>query len=301
MESLKTLIDSLNLIYYEYDGRSGRLVVDRRCGESDYSMELVSITHLLKRHRIPYRIDKEKNVRISLTPSGLPGRIKEAWHALLGKRRDKQSIYVLSDKRVRGTVNLPVFEIRPLPVSIDFSRYDAIIFTSKNGVSAIDATDRRWKSRPVYAIAPQTAKVVKRLGGQLRFVGKSRHGDSFAAELIAPLKGKRVLYLRASRVVSNLVQILNENGVICDEASVYETVCKSIDASLVPPKHATIIFSSPSTIECFLKQIPWDESYKAVAIGKTTAAYFPPHILPSVAETTSLASCVSKALEINGR
>jgi len=80
---------------------------------------------------------------------------------------------------------------------------------------------------------------------------------------------------------------------------VYETVCTQFDTNIKLPKNATIIFSSPSTIKCFLKNIEWDESFKAISIGDTTAKFFPSHIIPTIADKTSLESCVQKAIEIN--
>jgi len=41
------------------------------------------------------------------------------------------NVYILSDKKVEGAINLPVFEIEFIPQDIDLKSYDAIIFTSK--------------------------------------------------------------------------------------------------------------------------------------------------------------------------
>ena len=106
------------------------------------------------------------------------------------------------------------------------------------------------------------------------------------------------MYLRGAKVVSKLSDILNNNNIKCDEVVVYESVCKKFDKKTILPKNSTIIFSSPSTIKCFLENLTWDESFKAIAIGKTTAKYFPSDITPSISDTTSLESCVSKALEL---
>jgi uroporphyrinogen-III synthase len=210
------------------------------------------------------------------------------------------NIYILSDKKVAHAINLPMFEIRPLYKKIDYSVYDALIFTSKNAFLSIDKMDEEWKKKPAYVIAAQTAKILETLGGKLAFVGKTGHGNSFALEIADLLKGKRVLYLGPKEVVSNLVSILSENGVFCDAEVIYETVCKKYDEKIKLPKNSTIIFSSPSTIKCFFQNAEWDESYNAIAIGETTAKSFPSYIVPYIADTTSLESCVSKALEING-
>ena len=76
-------------------------------------------------------------------------------------------------------------------------------------------------------------------------------------------------------------------------------MCKKYNKKVKLPKNSTIIFSSPSTIKCFFENISWDESFKAVSIGKTTSKYFPQNITPIIADTTPLDACVKKAIEIN--
>ena len=203
------------------------------------------------------------------------------------------SIYILSDKKVDGAINLPVFKINYIKQDINFDSYDALIFTSKNALYSLEHYNENWKTIPSYAIAPMTANIIKELNGNLVFTGITNHGDQFALEIKEKLKGKRVLYLRGSKVVSNLIDTLQ-----CDDKIVYESVCKENNQDLKPLKNSTIIFSSPSTIKCFLDNYDWDDSYKAISIGQTTAKYFPKYIVPIVSETTSLESCVDKANEI---
>lgn len=209
------------------------------------------------------------------------------------------NIYILSDKKVTGAQNLPVFEIHTIQQDIDLSEYDALIFTSKNAVYSLDSMDQTWKEKPAYAIAPQTAKIVEQLKGNLVFTGVEKHGNGFALELCQKLENKKVLYVRGLEVVSELADILKAHAIDCDELIVYETICRKFDTKIILPKNATVIFTSPSTIKCFLKNISWDESFKAVSIGHTTAQYLPSYITPVIADTTSLESCVKKAIEIN--
>jgi len=207
-------------------------------------------------------------------------------------------IYILSDKKVEGAINLPVIDISYIKQSIDVEKYDALIFTSKNAVKAMDSLGEEWKKVPSYVIAPQTAKILKSLGGNLVFTGKQNHGNEFALEIQKELKGKNVLYIRGKKIISNIEEILNNNGVVCLSVAVYETVCKKYDEKIVLPKGSVIIFSSPSTIECFFENIDWDDSFQAVSIGKTTAQYFPSYVKAHISDTTSLVSCVQKAQEL---
>lgn len=208
------------------------------------------------------------------------------------------NIYLLGNKTVPPAITLPMIEIQYIPNIVDLQEYDALIFTSKNGVMGIDKITKEWLSLPSYAIALQTAKVIKEFGGNLVFTGEKSHGDEFAKELIPLLKDKKVLYIRGKEIVSDAVSILKNNDIVCDELIVYETICKKYDKKPILPKNSIIIFSSPSTIKCFFENYTWEESFSAISIGKTTAQYFPSDITPIISDDTSLESCVKKALEI---
>ncbi len=207
-------------------------------------------------------------------------------------------IYLLNDKKFKDAKNLPVILTKFLDKKIDLSSYEALIFSSKNGVYAIDRLDSRWKNIPAYSIGSGTSKVIKELKGKLFFSANSSYGDDFANEIKERLFKKRALFLRAKVVTSNLNTILKENGVLLDEEIVYETICNSCKNLKKPPKNSIIIFSSPSTIECFFKCFDWDKSYKAVAIGKNTASYLPKDITYKISNEQNLSSCIKLAKEI---
>ena len=301
MKKIKELLEPLDLIYYEYDEKSNLLILDENWSKDNIYHELIKITYMLSSNNIKFYINENKSIVMSDTDT-LLNKIKRYFQSIVCNiSNSRMNIYILSDKKVKWAKNLPVFEIQPIKQDIDLSNYDAIIFTSKNAIYSINDIDKTWKKKPAYVIAPQTAKIVKHLGGNLKFIGKEKHGDEFALELVEKYKGEKVLYIRGSKVVSGLINILNTNDIICDELIVYETVCKEFDRQITLPKNSTIIFSSPSTIKCFLKNISWDESFKAISIGHTTAKYFPSNIIPIIADTTSLESCVKKAIELNIR
>lgn len=298
MKNLEKLIEPLNLIYYEYDKNSNSFILDRNYSNEHIFEELIKITYLLSKQNISFFVDENKSLVLNSRDS-LISKIKRHIGAFVQNIKNSNlNIYILSDKKVKWAKNLPVFKIEPIKTDLDFSGYDALIFTSKNAVTSLNSYNQAWKNKPLFVIAPQTAKVASNLGGKIKFVGKAKHGDEFAQELLLPLKNKKVLYIRGSKIVSNLVETLNTNGIVCDEAIVYETLC--IKKKIKLPKNSTIIFSSPSTIECFLNNAIWDESYRAISIGHTTKKYFPPYITPIISDTTSLDSCVKKAIELRG-
>lgn len=301
MKSIEKLIESLNLIYYEYDKETNSFILDRSYSNEHIFEELIKITYLLSKHNINFFVDEKKSLVLNSQNTFLSKLQRYINSFVQDIKNSFLNIYVLNDKRVKWAKNLQVIKIRTIISDIDFSKYDALIFTSKNAVNSLNSYNKEWIKKPLYVIAPQTAKVASNLGAKIKFVSREKHGDAFANELIPLLKGKRVLYIRGSKVVSNLVETLNSSGATCEEAIVYETVCVEFKKPIKLPKNSVIVFSSPSTIECFLKNADWDESYKAVSIGHTTEKYFPDYIKPAVADTTSLDSCVKKAIELSNK
>ncbi|HIP12210.1 MAG TPA: uroporphyrinogen-III synthase [Arcobacter sp.] len=213
-----------------------------------------------------------------------------------------KDIYLLSNiKNLDFDIkSLNIFDINFLEYDIDFNSYDALIFTSKNAIYSINH-DTSWKNISSYAISKKTAQILKESSSNLQFTGISGHGDDFAKELIPILKNKKVLYIRAKKVVSNLHKILNKNNILCEELVTYETTCINYNVDKKPNKNSIIIFSSPSTIECFLSNFTWDDSYLAIVIGKTTAKYLPLNINYKISQETSLESCIkmAKSFSIN--
>ncbi|APW66946.1 hypothetical protein LPB137_05895 [Poseidonibacter parvus] len=225
--------------------------------------------------------------------------MKKCFTSFLEKVKDSnKDIFLLNDKKVKGAKNIPLFKIVYTKEQIKLDGYDALIFTSKNSINAIDSINEKWKKIPSYVISEQTAKLVKDLDGNVEFISKTKHGNEFAYELINKLKGKRVLYLRGKNIVSDLINILKANNIDCLDEIIYENRFDESIKKKKIPKNSKIIFTSPSTIEYFFKVFSWDESFTAVSIGKTTAKYFPSNIKPVLADDTSFKSCVDKALSL---
>lgn len=205
-------------------------------------------------------------------------------------------IYLLNNQIFEGVENLEVFKIQYLQNNIDLSSYDVLLFTSKNAVYSLSSFNTQWKIISSFAIAPKTAKIIIEEGGKVDFVGKSGHGNDFAKEILPLLKNKKVLYIRALEVVSNLVDILKNNNVDISELITYKTICnENLPKTL--KNNAIIIFTSPSCIKCFFKKFKWNDSYKAIVIGKTTAKYLPKNVNYIISQSTSVQECVKLAFQ----
>lgn len=207
-------------------------------------------------------------------------------------------IYLLNNQKFDEVVNLEVFKVQSLKLDIDLKPYDALVFTSKSAIFALEDNKIDWKKIPSYLIAEATSNIAKSFGANIAFTGLSGHGNDFANELIPHLKDKKVLYIKAKKTVSNLPEILRENGINVDELVSYETVCNSSLKSFELEEGSTIIFTSPSSVECFFKKFSWNSSFKAILIGKTTAQYLPKELVKyKISSTTSVKECIKLALK----
>lgn len=204
-------------------------------------------------------------------------------------------IILLNDIKFEGVKNLPLLQIENIESNIDLSIYDSLVFTSKNAIYSLNSFNTKWKELDSYAIAPKTAEVIKKEGGKVVFTGFSSHGNDFAKELIPLLRDKKVLYVRASKTVSSLVEFLKNDHINLDELITYKTICNTYLEKIIIKNNSIIIFSSPSTISCFFKNYAWNKSYKAVVIGKTTASYLPSDIEYVLSPSTSLKKCIEVA------
>lgn len=208
-----------------------------------------------------------------------------------------KKIYLLNEQKHEDVENLEVFQIEYIKSDIDLKKYDALVFTSKNGVKAINSFNQDWKNIPSYAIAQKTANTIMKLGGGVEFIGNSGHGNDFAYELKNVLKDKKVLYVKALKTVSNLPNILKENGIFLDEIIAYKTSCKK--SNIILEEDSIFIFTSPSSVECFFKQYLWKNSYKAIVIGKTTAEFLPSNINYEISSQTSVEECIKLAKQLS--
>lgn len=186
------------------------------------------------------------------------------------KKRMEPPVYLLSSTKVEGAKNLPVIKTKFIDIDIAIDNYDVIVFTSKNGVEAVNRLGIDWKRKPSIAIGEATAEKIKSLNGRPSFVAATSYGDELAVEITKRFRFLKFLYPRAKEIASNLPEIIRQKGSEITEVVVYETVC-NYDALEAPENGSVIVFSSPSTVKCFIQKYGWNDSYKCVAIGKTTA------------------------------
>ena len=91
---------------------------------------------------------------------------------------------------------------------------------------------------------------------------------------------------------------MKKEGITLFEEIIYETSCINYLEKDKPKKNSIIIFTSPSTINCFFENFAWDESYVAVVIGKATVSHLPLNVKSFIASEPLIDACIKKAKEI---
>jgi uroporphyrinogen-III synthase len=179
---------------------------------------------------------------------------------------------------------------------IDYQGCDTLMFTSKQAVQSAETIDPEWKRYPAVAIGPATAERIRKLGGEVLHQPREFYGKNLAEDLRDLFRDRRLLYLRPERVSFDSRAFLSEAGITLREQVIYRTRCRTYPREAAPPPDAIIVFTSPSTIHCFLENFPWRESYRAVVIGEATLTHLPRGARVLVAERPSIDACVQKAL-----
>ena len=207
-------------------------------------------------------------------------------------------IYLLSPLKKEGCIHFPMINFSLIEQVLEFDTCDTLMFTSKEAVKSAEALNPKWKNMPCLAIGAATAKTIESLGGIVLYQPNSFYGKSLSKEILIRFKDKAILYLRPKKISFDSKSFLAKAGIDLQEQIIYETSCIKYKNEDAPDKNAIIIFTSPSTIHCFLKNFNWNESYTAVVIGEATKDHLPKNACYEVADTPLIDACISKAKEI---
>jgi len=210
----------------------------------------------------------------------------------------KSNIYLLSPTPKEGTISLPMIEFETTALSLQLDGIDTLMFTSKEAVKRADSIDKKWKELDTIAIGGATKKQIEELGGRVVYHPSEFYGEVLAKDIVKFFANRHILYLRPKKISFDSKGYLAKHHIELKEQIIYETKCKEYDSSAKPPKNSIIIFTSPSTIECFLKNFEWDDSYKAVVIGHSTKVHLPQNATYFVANEALISSCIEKAKQI---
>lgn len=201
-----------------------------------------------------------------------------------------------SDDNVK---HLQVCDIKFKKFNINLNDFDSLVITSKNSIKALKYNDIKFFDLEIFSIGDGSTKEALEFGFSKIYTAKNSYGDEFAHEISPFLKNKKVLFLRAKDVVSNVSGILRQGCVNLKEILAYENSFLNLPKGLQPPKNSTIIFTSPSNVDGFLKNFDLDLSYKIIVIGKKTQSKienFPNLIL---SQKQSIKYCIEIAKKLS--
>jgi len=208
-----------------------------------------------------------------------------------------KSIYLFSISSHPDAISVNSLDITFFKPDIDFSSYDALIITSKQTSKALAQYKKEeYIHLPALCVSVQSAKSYEDLGGEVLDIGGG-YGDNLVEKIKSFSKTKKWLYLRAKVVASDFVQICKDDGYKIDEVILYESECSKAIDNVVVEDNAILIFTSPSSVKCFLKKHKFTQNQILVVIGKTTAKALPDGIKYILSDKTSIDSCITIAKE----
>ncbi len=209
-----------------------------------------------------------------------------------------RQIYLFATSSHPDAISVKSLDVRFLKPLIDFGKYDYLIITSKQSVKALEQYNKKdFINIPSLCVSEKTATSYKNFGGKILDIGDG-YGDNLVKNIKEKSKDKRWLYVRAKVIASDFVEICQSDGYDIDEEILYVSECALEALEVKVAQNSTLVFTSPSSIDCFLKTHTISPDARVVVIGKTTAKALPQDIEYSVSKNTSIQSCVELALTL---
>jgi len=187
-------------------------------------------------------------------------------------------------------------DITFLKPNIDFSKYDYFIITSKQTSEALKQYENS-QLKPALCVSVASAASYEEIDGKVLEIGGG-YGDNLVDKIKQYPKDTKWLYLRAKEVASNFVSTCQADGYDIDEVIVYESGCSKEIWHVEVEEEAVLIFTSPSSVDCFLKNHTISPHAKVIVIGKTTAKALPKTTQYIVSDETTIESCMQIAKNI---
>lgn len=207
-------------------------------------------------------------------------------------------IYLFATSTHPKTINIKSLELTLLHPTIDFRSYDYLILTSKQTIKALlNYNKNDFIHLNAICVSQKTAKLYQDVGGVVVGVGDG-YGDSLLNLITQLPKDKKWLYLRGESIASDFAMQARDGGFLVDEQILYTSGCSQEILDVRVEKDATLIFTSPSAVSCFLKNNSLTPTNSIVVIGTTTAKALPDGVVYTVSDATAIESCVDLALKV---
>jgi uroporphyrinogen-III synthase len=208
-----------------------------------------------------------------------------------------KKIYFLSPTKppFKSITHSPTIEVQFSDgVTIDKS-FDTLIFTSKNGVEALQRLYPDWTKYSAISVGKGTSKEIERLGGTVLDSPELSYGEEVAKLILKKYRDRKFLYVRPEKIISKLPEILRERGVELQEATLYQTACREIEPI---EERSIVIVTAPSTIKCLFKFQKPPLSTVFVAIGEKSFKAIPEEFEKYISQEQTLKSAIQFSLKL---
>jgi len=204
-------------------------------------------------------------------------------------------IYLFSTSTNKNAINVNSLKITLFKPLIEFSKYDYFIITSKQTSKALLQYDyKTYCDTKALCISEKTAQSYEKLGANVLEIGTG-YGDNLREKITSYDKKTKWLYLRAKRVASDFVSLCKNDGFNIDEIVVYESECSKDILDITIKKDAILIFTSPSSVNCYLKKHSLLCTSNIIVIGKTTAKELPKNSSYILSPIPTIENCMEIA------
>ncbi len=208
----------------------------------------------------------------------------------------QRKTYLFSISSHEDAISINSLDIKFLKPYINFEEYDYLIITSKQASKALKQYNLKdFIYKKALCVSKQSALSYEKLGGKILDIGGG-YGDNLVSKIKKYPKNTKWLYLRAKIVASNFVDICKQDGFLVDESIIYESACSKEIQDINIEDNSILIFTSPSSVKCFLKNKSIKSSNKVIIIGKTTAKSLPKDIKYTISKETTIESCMQEIL-----
>lgn len=201
----------------------------------------------------------------------------------------KKKTYLFSATSHPDATHINSLDFNFFKPDINFSKYDYLVLTSKKAVDALLQYDKNnYIDIPALCISKFTKEYYEKFGGKVLDVGGGIGSDLKKIIDTYP-KEIKWLYLRAKEIAGE--------GFDTDEAILYESRCSDeiLNFRLDSNEECSLIFTSPSSVKCFLKNNTISNYSKVIVIGKTTAKSLPDTVEYEIAKQSSIEECIKLA------
>jgi uroporphyrinogen-III synthase len=206
-----------------------------------------------------------------------------------------KKIYLFSTSSHPDAISINSLDITFFKPDINFSLYDYLIITSKQTVKALKQYPlEKYIDKKALCVSDKTAQAFKDIGGDVLKVGKG-YADDLGNTVKKYPKTTKWLYLRAKEVASSFVEVLKKEKYSIDEVIIYESKCAKGIVSVNIENDSVLIFTSPSSVKCFLEHNKIDKNNNVIVIGDTTAKALPSNVKYVLSKDKTIESCMELA------